>query len=133
MPVEHIPSLHPALTFLNELHLVPMATNEPSVGSCSDCSIVNNSAPSESTEPVYAASIEPANELETLSSASIPCYPRMQLNLSNLSPYRSEVGYVVTKTMYHSIHLRATAVVEPHPFGIDARLTPTSEIGEIPL
>ncbi len=112
-----------------------MATNELSVGSCSDCSIVNqiNSAPSESIEPIHTTSIEPANELEALSSASIPHYPRMQLNLSNLSPYHSEVGYEVTKTMYHSVHLCATVAVEPHPFGIDAHLTPTSEIGEIPL
>ncbi len=57
----------------------------------------------------------------------------MQLNVSNLSPFRSEIGYVVTKMMYHSIHLRPTAAVEPHPFGIDAHLTPTSEIGGIPL
>ncbi len=112
-----------------------MATKELSVSSCSDCTAINwtDSARSESTEPICAASTEPANELETLPSVSIPHYSCMQLNISNLSAFRSEIGYVVTKMMYHSIRLHSTAVVEPHPFGIDARLTLTSEIWGIPL
>ncbi len=125
----------PAPTSLNELRLVLMATNEPSVGSCSECTNVDwiDSARSESTEPICATPTESANELETLPSASNSCQFCMQLNLSNLSPFCSEIGYVVTKMMYHSIRLHSTATMELHPFGVDAHVTPTSEFGGIPL
>ncbi len=112
-----------------------MVTNEPSISSCSDCTAVNqtDSIRSESTESVCATSTEPANELEVLPSAPVARRSCMQLNVSNLSLFHSEIGYVVTKTMYNSVCLRSIAAVELHPFGRDAHLTPTSEIGGILL
>ncbi len=141
MPVEHFPLLHPAPTFVNELHLVPMATNEPSVNFCYNCIAVNriDSVRSESTESVCATPIELVIELEVMppapvaSLASVAHHPCMQLIVSNLSLFYSEIGYVVTKTMHNSAHLCSHAAVELHLLGRDAHLTPVSEIGGIPL
>ncbi len=83
IPVEHISLLRPTPTFVNELRLVQMATNEPSVIFCSNCLAANRteSAHSELTESLCAAPAEPAIELEVMPPAPVAPLGSCRLHL----------------------------------------------------
>ncbi len=114
------------------LHLVSMATNEPSATICSDCVAAKRTEPTRA-ELIESACAASGDLLGGLEVTPLVFHPHTQLIVDNHSPFYSELGYMVTKTYRNSAHLLSVASVEPQLFGRDVRMTPVSEIGGIPL
>ncbi len=132
-----------------------MASNSPNPFAtyCPECVAAGRtewacSATADRTDPTdpEPVPVELTEALTESSACAAPCElmagiritplvppPHTALIINRFSPFYSELGYRVSAIYHNSAHLSYIGSVEAEQLGRDARLTPISETGGIPL